>query len=110
MLTWGKRHTMLVRKGVNPKSLIVSLLGADRQAEAASQHLGRGRLRRFTLPDVGNVLVRLYRHGGLFRRMTGTLFCTWPPRPFSELASTLEVARRGIDTVDIIAAVVERRP
>jgi serine/threonine protein kinase len=36
------------------------------------------------------------------------MFVTWPPRPFRELVVTEEVRRRGIPTVEVYAACVER--
>jgi len=99
---------MLVREGTDSHALMMAVLTADKQGDTSTAHYGRGSLLRITLPDGGNALVRPYRHGGVFRRMTGKLFCTWPTRPFSELAVTQEIGRRGIRTVDTIAAVVER--
>jgi serine/threonine protein kinase len=42
------------------------------------------------------------------RRWSGGAFCSWPPRPFRELAITEEIRRRGIPTVEVYGACVER--
>ena len=69
---------------------------------------GRGRLRSLTLANGETALIRPYRHGGLLRSVTREMFLTWPPRPFRELVVTEEVRRRGIPTVEVYAACVER--
>lgn len=69
---------------------------------------GRERLHLFQLENGTTVLVRPYRHGGIFRYLTGGLFATWPPRPFKELAVTEEARRRGVPTLEICGAWVER--
>ena len=69
---------------------------------------GRGQLRRVELPDGEVALLRRYHHGGAFRRLTGGVFFTWPPRPFRELIITEELRRRGIPTVEVYGACVER--
>ena len=68
---------------------------------------GRERLRAVRLRNGGTVLLRRYRHGGAFRRLTGGMFFTWPPRPFRELIITEELRRRGIPTVEVYGACVE---
>ncbi len=67
---------------------------------------GRGRLSRLKLRDSEIALIRPYRHGGFFRHLLRGIFFTWPPRPFRELAITEEVRRRGIPTVEVLAACV----
>ena len=69
---------------------------------------GRGRLHLIQMDNGETVLVRPYRHGGIFRYFTGSLFLTWPPRPFQELAVTEEARRRGIRTLEICGAWIER--
>ncbi len=68
---------------------------------------GRGKLRNVRLRNGDMVLLRRYRHGGAFRRLTGSVFFTWPPRPFRELIITEELRRRGIPTVEVCGACVE---
>ena len=67
---------------------------------------GRGALAVLRL-DGGDALVRPYRHGGALRAFTGDYFLTWPPRPFRELALTEAARRRGVPTVEVLAAIVE---
>jgi tRNA A-37 threonylcarbamoyl transferase component Bud32 len=69
---------------------------------------GRGRLRALKLRNGDTVLIRPYRHGGLFRFLLRGIFFTWPPRPFRELAITEEVRRRGVPTVEVHAGCVKR--
>jgi len=77
--------------------------------EKGASHLrGRDRLYLLSLTGEEAALVRPYRHGGLFRRLTGDFFFTWPPRPFRELAITEEVRRRGVPTIEMLGAWVER--
>jgi hypothetical protein len=76
------------------------------KTEEASAYLGRGRLRlvRFKSGETG--VIRAYRHGGWFRKITGEAFFTWPPRPFRELTITEELRCRGIPTVEVYGACV----
>src|ERR1051326_8393451 len=67
---------------------------------------GRGALAVLRL-DGGDALVRPYHHGGALRAFTGDYFLTWPPRPFRELALTEAARRRGVPTVEVLAAIVE---
>lgn len=72
------------------------------------RYRGRGTLKAQELPDGETALIRPYRHGGIFRRVTGEWFFTWPPRPFRELIITEELRRRGLRTVEVYAACVSR--
>ncbi len=74
----------------------------------ASRFAGRARLRAVALAPGDTALIRSYQHGGLMRALTGSIFCTWPPRPFRELTVTEEIRRRGIPTVEPYAASVEQ--
>jgi len=74
----------------------------------ASRYQGRGVLQSVKLAHGETALIRLYRHGGFFRGVTGETFFTWPPRPFRELAITEELRRRGLRTVEVYAACVSR--
>jgi 3-deoxy-D-manno-octulosonic acid kinase len=69
---------------------------------------GRERLRSLLLGNGDKALIRTYRHGGLLRHCSGGVFCSWPPRPFRELAITEEIRRRGILTVETYGACVEQ--
>jgi tRNA A-37 threonylcarbamoyl transferase component Bud32 len=45
----------------------------------------------------------------MVRYLTKDFFCTWPPRPFCELEVTEQARRRGIATLEVIGAWIERR-
>lgn len=99
---------MMVREGLenylNPEEFLARM----GSGEEASPFRGRGRLYLFRLGNGETALVRSYRHGGILRHLTGDFFVTWPPRPFKELAVIEEVRRRGIPTLEVIGAWVER--
>lgn len=69
---------------------------------------GRIPLRALRLRDGETALVRSYRHGGWLGGLRGRLYASWPPRPFRELTITEELRRRGVPTVEVYAAGVER--
>lgn len=75
---------------------------------ADKRYQGRGVLKAVRLRDDETALIRSYRHGGLLRSLTREWFFTWPPRPFRELAITEELRRRGLRTVEVYAAGVQR--
>jgi tRNA A-37 threonylcarbamoyl transferase component Bud32 len=75
--------------------------------EEPSRFAGREKLRSFRLANGETALIRVYRHGGLFRQLTRCVFFTWPPRPFRELGITEELRRRGLPTVEVYGACVE---
>ncbi len=104
----NRRQVVLVREGLE-RSLDPEKFFTQREKEkGASPFHGRGKLRFFDLDNRETALVRTYRHGGMFRHVTGDFFFTWPPRPFRELAITAEVSRRGVPTLEILGAWVER--
>jgi hypothetical protein len=72
-----------------------------------SPYYGRAQLRCLRLADGERALVRAYRHGGVFRGLTKSLFFTWPPRPLRELAISEELHHRGVPTVEPCGACVE---
>jgi tRNA A-37 threonylcarbamoyl transferase component Bud32 len=79
------------------------------QSHAGVQrYYGRSALRAVRLEDGATALIRDYQHGGFFRRVTGSWFFTWPPRPFRELTITEELRRRGLPTVEVFAACVQQ--
>jgi len=99
---------MLVRAGLESSINIEQFLESTESGEVTGQFRGRDRLRVLDLPNGDSLLVRPYRHGGLFRALTGKFFVMWPPRPFRELSITEEARRRGIPTVEVYGACVER--
>ena len=72
-----------------------------------SHYHGREQLRWIGLRGGERALIRSYRHGGMFRSVTGNIYFTWPPRPLRELAVTEELRRRGVSTVEPCGACVE---
>ncbi|HXV83526.1 MAG TPA: lipopolysaccharide kinase InaA family protein [Candidatus Binatia bacterium] len=80
----------------------------DKEEKDPGAFQGRGSLRAFELRNGETALIRPYRHGGLLRHLLRGIFFTWPPRPFRELAITEEVRRRGIPTIEVLAACVRR--
>ena len=99
---------MLVRAGLESSVDIEQCLQSRQTTEMTSRLYGREPLRVLQLPNGESLLVRIYRHGGLLRAVTGRLFITWPPRPFRELSITEEARRRGIPTIEVWGACVER--
>jgi hypothetical protein len=79
-----------------------------RAAIPDARYRGRNSLGAIRLQDGNFALVRNFQHGGLLGRLTGQWFFTWPPRPFRELAITEELRRRGLRTVEVYAAGVQR--
>jgi tRNA A-37 threonylcarbamoyl transferase component Bud32 len=105
----GRGGVMIIREDVEQLLTLEECTKAPSLYEnepAAFQ--GRGKLRVLKLGNGDTVLIRPYRHGGLFRHLLREIFFTWAPRPFRELAITEEVRRRGIPTVDVYAACVRR--
>lgn len=101
-------RTVIVQRGMEAylcrEDFPTPLSGSPEEAP----RFGRDRMSRLRLGPAQTALVRRYRHGGLLRRLTGGFFLTWPPRPFRELALTIEARRRGIQTVEVVGARVER--
>lgn len=103
------RHRAIVRIGLDALFSTNGLAVAPTAAQT-SEYQGRAPLRAVRLPDGNNCLVRTYLHGGALRFFTRRLFFTWPPRPFRELAITVELRRRGLPTVEPCGAGVEKLP
>jgi Lipopolysaccharide kinase (Kdo/WaaP) family len=104
----AKRGKMIVaRRGLEEYFVGKSFSGGA-EASGVTPFQGRGRLTSIVLPDGASALVRSYRRGGMVRYLTRDLFCTWPPRPFVELAATEHARHRSISTLEVVAACVER--
>ncbi|MFQ5903771.1 MAG: lipopolysaccharide kinase InaA family protein [Candidatus Binatia bacterium] len=99
---------MMVREGLELYLGLEKFMRQRESGKEASPFHGRENLRFFHLDNGEIALVRAYHHGGILRHLTGEFFFTWPPRPFRELAITEEVRRRGIPTLEIFGAWVER--
>lgn len=100
-------NCLAVREDQRGSIVLPPCLGKN-ALEESSRFQGRGKLRSLKLPNGHILLVRPYLHGGLFGGITGRVFFTWPPRPFRELAITEKLRQRGIPTVEVYAAYVER--
>ncbi len=98
----------VVRESLEPYLSMDKFIEQKESGREASPFRGRDRLRFLRLDNGDTALVRAYRHGGVLRHLTGDFFFTWPPRPFREMILTEEVRRRGVPTVEIFAACVER--
>jgi hypothetical protein len=106
-ITDGRDVCLVVRED-RALEIDFSLCREDHAGVRDSRHRGRSPLEAIRLRGGDTVLVRRYRHGGLFRSLTGGCFFTWPPRPFRELAITEELRRRGLRTVEVYAACIQR--
>jgi len=104
----GRMQMGMVREGLGPYFSLEKLNQQTAPGRETSPFFGRGQLKLFRLENGETVLVRAYRRGGLVRRATEEIFFTWPPRPFKELSITEEARRRGVPTLEICAAWVER--
>ena len=102
----GDRRMMVVREGME-RYVDLAKFSPPPLVDEAGLY-GRGVLAVHPLEDGGALLVRRYRHGGALRALTRDYFFTWPPRPFRELALTEEAHRRGVPTVEPLAALVVR--
>ncbi|HEX9787634.1 MAG TPA: lipopolysaccharide kinase InaA family protein [Candidatus Binatia bacterium] len=102
------RGIRLVVRGDRAGEIDTSICREDRGGGHEYRYQGRRPLRAIRLRDGETALIRGYRHGGFFRAVTRACFITWPPRPFRELAITEELRRRGLPTVEVYAAGVER--
>jgi tRNA A-37 threonylcarbamoyl transferase component Bud32 len=102
----GHGRMLLVRRDMEA-DLDVNRLTREESPKDDGRLQGRGAIGVLRLADGGEALVRRYRHGGALRALTGDCFFTWPPRPFRELALTLEARRRGVSAAEPLAALVE---
>lgn len=107
-LSPDRAQIIVLREGLEGHLDVERFLAVIESVEQASPFQGRERLRFFQLNNGETALVRSYHHGGMLRYFTGQCFFTWPPRPFKELALTEEVRRRGIPTLEVLGAWVER--
>ena len=101
------RNQLVVRQD-RISQIDFSICAANGDHAQVSEYQGRAPIGARKLPDGEIALIRTYRHGGVLRAVTGAWFFTWPPRPFRELAITEELRRRGVRTVEVLAACVSR--
>ncbi|MFQ5682101.1 MAG: lipopolysaccharide kinase InaA family protein [Candidatus Binatia bacterium] len=106
-LPMGRNQVIMIREGLESLIHKNCVLQGDLKKEE-SPFYGRDKLYRLRLENGETAVIRHYRHGGLIRFLSGDVFFSWPPRPFKELAITEEVRRRGIPTLEILAAWIEK--
>ena len=70
---------------------------------------GRGGVQRIPFDEQGCAIVRHYRRGGLVRHLIRDFYWDRPFRPFAELYVTLAARERGVPTVEILGAGVEKK-
>jgi len=104
-ITDGRGSRLVVRED-RAGEIDFTICRDDRVGAPDYRYQGRSPLEAIRLRDGDTALVRRYRHGGLLRSLTRGCFCSWPPRPFRELAITEELRRRGLPTVEVYAACV----
>lgn len=102
------RHLMLIGEGLDPDEVASSIQRSSADNREREPFYGRALLPRLRFEDGDNVVLRPYFHGGSLSWLTGEVFFTWPPRPFRELLVTAQVSEKGIPTLDVLAAGVER--
>ncbi|MCU0725160.1 MAG: phosphotransferase [Planctomycetes bacterium] len=88
------RATLLTAGVLDPETLA---------AKGEPAFAGRGRPMRVALPDGTAGVLRRYRHGGLFRGLTGRRFLG-PPRPLRELLATARAETSGAAVPRVLAA------
>jgi len=106
-ISLDRRRVVMVRDGFERYLCQENFLGQPEPGKGLVLY-GREKLDRISLNGGQTALVRTYRHGGLVRHLTGYFFFSWPPRPFKELAVTEEARQRGISTLEVLGARVER--
>ncbi|MGH7847589.1 MAG: lipopolysaccharide kinase InaA family protein [Candidatus Binatia bacterium] len=99
---------LVVREELGDFLVALNLSGGSESPIRASRFRGRSSLTSVALADGTAALVRSYHRGGMVRYLTKDLFCTWPPRPFLELAVTEHARCRGISTLEVMGACIER--
>jgi 3-deoxy-D-manno-octulosonic acid kinase len=69
---------------------------------------GRNVVHRVALEDGGHAIIRRYQRGGFVRHFFHELYWDRPFRPLAELTCTELARRRGIPTVEVLAAGIEK--
>lgn len=99
---------MVVRQGFEADDLAARIMSPESSLRAPRSYGGRSTLHFIELNGCEKCLIRPYHHGGLLRFVTTHWFFTWPPRPLREVWVTEEVRKRGVPSVEIVAALVLR--
>jgi 3-deoxy-D-manno-octulosonic acid kinase len=98
----------VIRSALKDSLAIEKICERDESGAEGNPLRGRGNIRSIALPGGGTALVRRYRRGGMARLVTSDVFFTWPPRPFAEVKVTETARRRGVPTLEVLAACVEK--
>ena len=69
---------------------------------------GRGVVHRVALEDGGQAIIRRYQRGGFIRHFFHELYWDRPFRPLAELTCTELARHRGVPTVEVLAAGIEK--
>ena len=104
-----RTRQILVREGVEDYLRQKHLLDAEdlwENRSSSDRNMGRGEVLLVGHPVA--VAVRKYHHGGLFRRITRDIF-VFGSRPFEEVVVTEAAQSACIPTVEILAAIMQRK-
>ena len=99
-------HTWWFKDGLLAE--ILKALEYLEDGSAESQRRGRGTIQCVPLGDQGNAIIRPYKRGGFIRHFVRELYWDRPLRPFAELIGTKIAHERGVPTVELLGAGVER--
>ena len=89
---------------------LLNALEAIKAGRADRLQGGRGMIQRVPFDAQSPAIVRRYQRGGLVRHFVHDLYWDRPPRPFTELCTTVIARERGVPTVEVLGARVEWRP
>ncbi|MEN8148788.1 MAG: lipopolysaccharide kinase InaA family protein [Planctomycetota bacterium] len=102
-LTSG-RWNVVLREGMRGAFRAPEFADPERLAASGDPCFrGRGRPCRVALPGGGSGVLRVYRHGGMLRAITGRRFLG-VPRPLDELRATEAARRAGVRVPEVLAA------
>ena len=97
------RWQIVVRDGLSDAFGAAEIADPERFAASGDPCFrGRGRPCRVLLPGGGSGVLRGYRHGGMFRAVTGCRFLGFP-RPLAELTATEAARRAGVRVPEVLA-------
>jgi len=106
---WLTPHGWLALRDGTRSALRETLLDATPAAVAAAPLAGgRGGVWTLPLGDGSNGVLRWYRRGGALRRILRDRYFGRPTRPMLELTVTEAIRQRGVPTVEVLAARVDR--
>ncbi len=89
---------------------LLAVLAKIKDGKADCLPGGRGMIQRVPFDTKSPAIVRRYQRGGLVRHFVHDLYWDRPPRPFTELCTTVIARERGVPTVEVLGAGVEWQP